>query len=158
MSNWERTHRRYRLVYAVADAIALRGPEVIDEWQAAIHTEFGGMDGFLQDVQRRWYTAVDAHLDAVLEDEPADSGVAVAEILDSVSATDRSLRLVLDAFAEHPVLLEGDARHRRSLLAVTGVDQDALVPAQQEGKESIFRKACTVAQRTFRSRRATEAA
>ncbi|MGH3518609.1 MAG: hypothetical protein ACRDQ7_14565 [Haloechinothrix sp.] len=159
MSSWERTHRRYRLVYAVADAIALRGPEVIDEWQAAIHAEFGGMDGFLKDVQRRWYTAVDAYLDTVLEDEPADMDAAVAEIMWSVATTDRGLRLVLDGFADHPALAEGDAYHRRSLLALTGVDQDALVPVQGADRQPACRRALGAARRALSgSLRATEPA
>lgn len=158
MSNWEQTHRRYDLVYAVADAIALRGPEVIDEWHDEIDEVFDDVAGFLRDVQRRWYTAVDAYLDAVLEEQPADVEAAVAEILGRVSTTDRALRIVLDAFADHPALAEGDAQHRWSLLAVTGVDQDKLVPPAQEQRQAACRVRAAARRALSEMRRVTESA
>lgn len=159
MSSWEQTHRRYRLVYAVADAIAVRGADVVAEWQADIEQEYGDLAAFLADVQRRWYTAVDAYLDTVLEDSPPDMAAAVAEITRTVSETDRQLKIVLDAFAGHPVLVAGDASHRRMLLALTGVDQDALVPAQERATESACRRVLVAARRAFGvSSRVTESA
>lgn len=149
MSNWEQTHRRYNLVYSVADAVALRGPVAVEEWREPIEREFGDVAGFLRDVQRRWYTAVDAYLDVVLEDEPADMSVAVAEIVQHVSETDRQLRVVLDAFANDPVLAAGDAYHRRALLALTGVDQDALVPVQAQERASACSRFLGAARRAF---------
>lgn len=127
MSGWEQTHRRYNLVYAVADDLARRGPVAIDDYKSAIDAEYGGIEGFLLDVQRRWFNAVDAHLDVVLEARPADVDGAVAKIVGEVAETDGQLRTVLEAFADHPVLAGGEARHRRRVLALTGVDSDALV-------------------------------
>lgn len=97
MSGWEQTHRRYRLVYAVADDIARRGPAARQDWQGAIDREYGGTDVFLRDVQRRWNTAVEAHLD--------DLGTQrLAEVEGAVSKANKPLRVLMDAFAGHPVL------------------------------------------------------
>lgn len=92
MSGWERTHRRYRLVYAVAEDIARRGPSAVDTWQSMIDGEYGGTERFLLDVRRRWLNAVDAYSDYV--------ATPVAE----ASRNNSRLRVLLDAFAEHPVV------------------------------------------------------
>lgn len=94
MSGWEQTHRRYRLVYAVADDIARRGAQAKGKWQPTIDAEYGGLDAFLLDVRRRWFNAIDAHS----EDGP------MHEIQRTVTAANRPLRVLLDAFADHPVI------------------------------------------------------
>lgn len=94
MSGWEQTHRRYNLVYAVAEDIARRGAQAREKWQPMIDAEFGSLDAFLLDVRRRWFNAVDAHSE--------DGGMS--EIQRTVTRGNRPLRVLLDAFADHPVI------------------------------------------------------
>lgn len=93
MSGWERTHRRYQLVYAVADDIGKRGPGVKGKWQPMIDAEFGGLDAFLLDVRRRWLMAIDARS----EDGP------LHEIHAAAVRDNKSLWSLIKAFADHPV-------------------------------------------------------
>lgn len=86
MSGWERTHRRYRLVYAVAEDVRRNGKAAVTRWQGAIDAEFGGPEGFLLDVRRRWLTAVAAHSEAAVPEAAA-------------ARHNVDLRTLLDAFA-----------------------------------------------------------
>lgn len=104
MSGWEQTHRRYRLVYAVAEDIARRGPAARNEWQQTIEAEYGSVDNFVSDVRRRWYNAVDAHLDDVRTKR-------LAEVEAEVSKANRPLRVLLEAFAGDQVRTEDGSRH-----------------------------------------------
>lgn len=94
MSGWERTHRRYRLVYAVAEDISKQGPEAKGRWRQKIEAEFGGLDSFLLDVRRRWLMAIEARS----EDGP------MHEIHDAAVRGNRSLWALISAFADHSVI------------------------------------------------------
>lgn len=103
MSGWEQTHRRYRLVYAVADDIARRGPAARNDWQPAIDAEYGGTEVFVLDVRRRWYNAVEAHLDDV-------GTQRLTEVEAAVARANRPLRVLLEAFSDHPALAPAQTR------------------------------------------------
>lgn len=119
--SWNRTHRRYRLVYAVLEDIARTGrPEIAARFRAGLQIEFGDLGGFLRDVCRRWYRAFDARLDAVLEQPPDDLAGAVAGVRRAVDEAMPAARLLLDAHTGHPALEELAEHHRRTLLAATG--------------------------------------
>lgn len=62
--SWERTHRRYRLVYAVADAVSARGTHALRHWTSRIEDEYGDVETFLLDVRRRWAMALDVQLES----------------------------------------------------------------------------------------------
>ncbi|MPY80059.1 MAG: hypothetical protein GEV04_16690 [Actinophytocola sp.] len=95
MSGWEQTHRRYRLVYAVAQDVARRGQDAIDAWQHEIDAEYGGTDAFLLDVRRRWDLAMAARI---------EDGRRLADVEAEVGRANAGLRAVLSQFAEHPAL------------------------------------------------------
>lgn len=116
--SWERAHRRHELVHAV---LAAGLPIVPPELAAEVDAEFGGLGGFLQEVQRRWYRAFDARLDALLEQPPQDMRDALVQLWQDLSLTMPAARLMLDANADHPALAEADEHHRRMLHAATGV-------------------------------------
>lgn len=118
---WERTHRRYRLVHAVLDDVAEAGRPVLSAGRLAeIEAEYGGLDGFLQDVQLRWYRMLEARLDTMLErrakGRSGDDGDAVRGLWQRLAAEQWPMRLLLDAFADHPAVLAGEA-HRGARLA-----------------------------------------
>jgi len=94
MSGWQRTHRRYQLVYDVASDVARHGAAALTKWRRAIDAEYGGVGDFLLDARRRWLTAVAAYSDC--------SAAPAAE----AARRNKELRALLDAFAEHPVLAD----------------------------------------------------
>ncbi|MPZ80868.1 MAG: hypothetical protein GEV28_10900 [Actinophytocola sp.] len=124
---WERTHRRYRLVHTVLDEVARTGrPEVSVSLCADLDAEFGDFGGFLREVQRRWYRSFDARLDGVLDEGPADLAAAAREVWQQLADDLAGTRLLLDAHAEHPALLELAEWHRKALVAVVGDDEAEL--------------------------------
>lgn len=135
MVGWEQARRRYRLVHDVADDFATRGPVALAAWEPAIETEFGGLDGFLRDVQRRFHTTTEARLDAMIEAPPADPARSVIAVLDEVAEIHPGLRRLLDTYADRPALAEGTARFHRSVRAATGVDLTEIRPARSRYEE-----------------------
>lgn len=115
--------RRYRLIEAVLEGVRRPGDPVVPAGlRDEVDAEFGGLDGLLLAVARRWYTALVAHLDAVLEDSPADLPTAVADLWSWQAAVHATSRALLDAHADRPALIEAADRERRDVLAITGVD------------------------------------
>lgn len=90
MAGWEQTHRRYRLVYAVADDVVRRGNIALTSWTATIEAEYGTMETFRLDVRRRWNMAVDAQLDDA-------SGRTLAEIYAYVAKANGPLFALVSA-------------------------------------------------------------
>ncbi|MBE1561884.1 hypothetical protein [Nonomuraea africana] len=129
-------HRRHQLVHAV---LASGLTTVPADLAAEVAAEFGDFGGFLQEVQRRWYRAFDARLDAVLEERPQDVHDALVRLWRDLALTMPAARLMLDANAGHPALVEGDDRHRRLLHAATGV---VLSPAPLTEQPAARRKPC----------------
>lgn len=122
--------RRYRLIEAVLDDVRRSGEPVVPAGlRDEVDAEFGGLDGLLLAVAHRWHTAFVAHLDAVLEEGPADLSTAVAELWCSQAAVHATSRALLDAHADRPVLIEAADRQRRDVLATTGVDLALRRPA-----------------------------
>ncbi|MEU7895696.1 hypothetical protein AB0B45_22930 [Nonomuraea sp. NPDC049152] len=111
-------HRRHQLVHAVLAAGLTTVPP---ELAAEVDVEFGDFGGFLQEVQRRWHRAFDARLDEVLEQQPQDIHDALVRLWRDLALTMPAARLMLDANADHPALVEPAEQHRRLLHAATGV-------------------------------------
>jgi hypothetical protein len=122
MTGWAQAGRRYRLVHDVAGDFARSGKAAFAKWGPAIETEFGDLDDFLRDAQRRFHTAAEARLDAVIEASPADRAASVVAVLDEVAGIYPDLRRLLDAHAGRPAVAEGTARFQRAVHAATGVD------------------------------------
>ncbi|GAA4548042.1 hypothetical protein [Amycolatopsis samaneae] len=123
--SWNELHRRHRLVQAVLGEIAESGRPVLTSGaRAEVEAEFGGYDGFLREVQTRWYRAFDARLDAVLEEGPADPRGALARLWHELAADLPGARLLLDAHTGHPALAELAEHHHRRLYRATGVRFD----------------------------------
>jgi hypothetical protein len=124
---WDRTHRNYQLAHQVADDFACSGMPSLTRWSGDIDTVFGDLAAFLRDVQVRWYTAFDAALDRVLEHRPPDPLVEISKVWTELADTLHPYRTLLDGFATHPALAEGDACHRERLIAMFGIDPSAVV-------------------------------
>ncbi|MGK5559335.1 hypothetical protein ACSNOI_47845, partial [Actinomadura kijaniata] len=90
-------------------------PEVPDRRRAEVDAAFGGFGEFLLEVQRLWYRAFDARLDALLEDRPRDMDAALAALWHGLAADTPGARLLLDAHLDHPALADLHRRHHRML-------------------------------------------
>jgi hypothetical protein len=145
--SWGRVRRRYALMEEVLAHVDRAGPAALPQWRERIEAEYDGegLGGFLRDVQRRWHRAFDARLDAVLESDPPDPAGAVAELWQTLAASQPATRLVLDAYAGHAALGPAEARHRRMLRLATGVDL-AQVRAESQGPTGgVTRRTCPLA-------------
>src|SRR6476661_8261554 len=122
MTEWDRARRRYRLVHDLATAYEKKGPQAFTERGAELVAEYGDLDHFLRDVQRRYLTAAYTRLDGVIEEAPGDPETAVADALAAVAEVYPAFRRLLAEYADHPALAEGKARFRHAVLSATGVD------------------------------------
>jgi hypothetical protein len=143
---WDRVRRRHRLVESALDLVRVAGVDELAAMEAQIRAEYAeeGFDGFLRDVQRRWHRAFDARLDGVLESGVDDTRAAVLMLGQHLAQTLPETRLVLDAYADHPALQPAEARHRRMLLAATGIDLATVAPARRASRER-WRPSCPLA-------------
>ena len=117
--------RRHRLLTDVLADIATSGDPTITRIDEVV-AEFGDLDGLLLAAQHRWYTAVFARLDAILEDTPEHPAQAVAQLWTDLAADRPGLRMLLDTHAERPALAAADRHHRAVVLRDLGVDLAAL--------------------------------
>jgi hypothetical protein len=143
---WDRVRNRHRLVETALDLVRVAGVDELATMEAQIGAEYAeeGFDGFLQDVQRRWHRTFDARLDGVLESGVADTRAAVVMLWQHLAQTLPQTRVVLDAYAGHPALEPAKARHRRMLLAATGVDSATLASVRRTSRER-WRPSCPLA-------------
>ena len=111
--SWENAHRRYALAHAIGEDVLRAGPAAVRWRQAEIDETYGGLDQALRDIQYRWYHALHTAVDGALED-----GRPTGDVWRATVKNHRSYRAVLDAFAEHPALAEGEEYHQNRLLAV----------------------------------------
>ena len=128
MTGWNTAKRRYRLVHQAAADIARNRQPGLTQWQPAIEAEYGTVDHFLRDIQRRYFTTVLARLDAVIEANPADPQAPLSAVFAQAANVHPDFWQVLQDHTGHAALAEGNARFRRSVLAGTGVDPAALIP------------------------------
>ncbi|WP_433179363.1 hypothetical protein [Actinoallomurus sp. CA-150999] len=122
MTEWERARRRYRLVHDLAAAFEKKGPRALADRQHEVVAEYGDLDRFLRDVQRRYLTAAYTQLDEVIEQASGDPKGAVADALAAVAEAYPAFRRLLEEYTDHPALAEGTARFRHAVLSATGVD------------------------------------
>lgn len=149
--SWNRAHRRHHLVHAVLAAVSDTGtPEVPAELRAEVDAEFGSFDGFLREVQIRWYRTFDARLDALIEAWPDDIHDALHELWQETTRLMPAARALLDEHVDHPALAVLHRHHRRQLYAATGVHLDPLLtsrppqPRPPEHRRTSPRRSCAL--------------
>ena len=127
MTGWDTATRRYRLVHQAAADIARNRQRGLTQWQPAIEADYGTVDNFLRDIQRRYFTTALARLDAVIEANPAHPQAPVAAVFAEIASVHPDLWQVLQDHAGHPALAQGFVRFRRYVLASTGIDPAVLM-------------------------------
>jgi hypothetical protein len=137
MTGWDRARRRYRLVHDLAAAFEKKGPQALTERRSELVAEYGDLDHFLRDVQRRYLTAAYTRLDGVIEEASGDPEAAVADALAGVAEVYPAFRRLLEEYADHPALAEGKARFRHAVLSATGVDPTGLMPNRPHQEKGI---------------------
>jgi len=117
---WEQVHRRYDLAEEVLRRVrrARSVEAVLERWLPELEREFGGLDGFLQHVQRQWYNRLAVRLDVVLDPDGRDEDPR--RIWAELAADEPAIRRVLDAYAGHPALEHGDRVHSDLTRRATG--------------------------------------
>jgi hypothetical protein len=141
-SAWDRVHARYQLAAGVLREAARTGDgAVAEQWRAQIEDVFGDFGAFLLHVQRRWFTALEARLDACLEaadNSEAEFRALLARVWTELAADDPGTRAVLDAYADHAAVRTGEARHRHILGGTDGCDSQEAQPfrAQWHGPDA----------------------
>ncbi|MFF5210208.1 hypothetical protein [Streptosporangium sp. NPDC000396] len=108
MSRSATVRRRRTLAHTVLRDLKETGSTTVPPWwEPEIQQEFGGLDGFLAELSRQWWTAYAAHLDALIElglDDPSQAWTDVTEQMPH-------LRAVLDSYSDESALAEAERRH-----------------------------------------------
>ncbi|UUV35883.1 hypothetical protein NQK81_21385 [Amycolatopsis roodepoortensis] len=136
----------------VLAAVSRGGPVAVRGYTERIVRDFGSMEAFLCDLQRRWFTAFDARLDAVLEGLPGDPLRELVTLSRELEGALPHVAAVLDAYAGHPALKAGEMRHAHALLQATGIEYHLVVaersriprPRRGGGKTRARRRAFLV--------------
>jgi hypothetical protein len=102
----------------LAEVVRTGRPEITH--RGDVEAAFGSVDAFLLALHHRWRTALFAHLDALLEDPPADFDAAVVALWTDPATGGRGLRALLDA--HDPALATAQERDRLLVLRDLGVE------------------------------------
>ena len=125
--SWEDYHRRARVVDGVLhDVAASRNGQIPAQWWPEIRVVFGGDGGFAGALYHRWFAALTARLDAVLEEWPADLPDAAAQAARLLARERPALFGLLSAYASHPVLAAVREREKEFLAWAPGAQLAAL--------------------------------
>jgi hypothetical protein len=104
----------------LAEVVRTGRPEITH--RGDVEAAFGSVDAFLLALHHRWRTAFFAHLDALIEDAPADFDAAVVALWTDPATGGRGLRALLDAHADLPALATAQERDRLLVLRDLGVE------------------------------------
>lgn len=131
--SYETYRRRESVVNEVLEDVAASGDwRIPARWRPEIEATFGGEAGFTAALYPRWFAALTARLDPVLEERPADLPDAAAQAARQLAGEEPALFGLLAAYADDPALAEARSRERRCFDWAPGAQLAALaqlVPA-----------------------------
>lgn len=131
--SWEDYRQRARVLDAVLDDVTASSDwQVPDQRQPEVEKTFGDQAGFAQALYPRWFAALTARLDAVLEEHPEDLPEAAEREAAQLARERAGLFALLAAHADHPALEEAREQERRYLDWAPGAHLTAL--AQRRGE------------------------
>ena len=125
----EAYRRRSRVLDEVlADIDETGGWQVPARWLPEVERTFGSVAGFAQALYPRWFAALTARLDPVLEEQPADLPDEAARVAAELAREQPALFAMLAAYCDHPALAEVHRRERQYLSWAPGAALAALAP------------------------------
>ena len=131
--SWETYQRRARVMNEVLDDVAASDDRRIpDRWRPEIERTFGSEAGLARALYPRWFAALTARLDPVLEAGPADLPDAAARAARQLARERPALFGLLAAYRGDPALADARRQERRYLDWAPGAQLTALatpVPA-----------------------------
>lgn len=131
--SWEDFRERQRVVDGVLDDIAASESwRIPAQWQPEIENTFGDEALFARALYPRWFAALSARLDAVLESCPADLPEAAARAARQLARERPAQFALLSGHAGHPELEEVRRRERRYLDWAPGAQLAALAPQRDD--------------------------
>jgi hypothetical protein len=113
--------REFLLIREVLAEVVRTGRPVITR-NRDVEAIFGGTEGFLLALHRRWRIALHARLDALLEDPPDDLDASVVALWTDPTVGGRGLRALVDAHLDQPALAAAQERERLAVFRDLGVD------------------------------------
>lgn len=112
-SAWERTTRTQRALRDLTSAIE-QDPASLHEAVRQARTEtFDSLDALLREAHAQWVRTFDARLDALMENGAYGDQEAVDALWTQTSQALPGTARLLDAYADHPVLVVAHAQHAR---------------------------------------------
>lgn len=112
----ETYRQRSRVIEGVLEDIDISGGwRIPGKWQLDIELLFGSEAEFVLALYPRWFAALTARLDQVLEDRPAEPSAAVARTARQLVREYPALFALLAEYCDHPALEAIHERERRTL-------------------------------------------
>jgi hypothetical protein len=111
---WDDPRQRTRVMNGVLNDIATSDDwHVPAKWQLETDLMFGGEAGFALALYPRWFAALSARLDAVLEDRSADLKEASARVARELAAEQAPMFTLLAAYSGQPEFAAVRQQERR---------------------------------------------
>lgn len=124
--SWKDYERRQHLMDSVLDDVAASGWHLPAQRQTEITETFGDEAGFALALYPRWFSALSARLDAVLEELPADLAGEAERAAVRLARERPAMIAVLSAYADHPALAAARRQERQYLDWAPGAQLPAL--------------------------------
>lgn len=143
--SWEDYRQRTRVLDAVLDDVTASGDwQIPDQRQPEIEQTFGDQAGFARALYPRWFAALSARMDTVLEAHPEDLPEAAEREAAQLARERAGLFALLAAYADHPALEEAREQERHYLdwapgaqLTALAARRDELLPEDQDSVRLI---------------------
>ena len=144
-SAWERTTERQRALHVLTASVEDDPTALQDAVRRARTETFGSLETVLLELHAQWVRTFDAHLDALMENGAYGDQEAVDALWARTTRALPGTARVLDAYADHPTLVQAHAQHARRTRRSIAAD----LPARWTSSTTLVRSG---AHRSWRRR------
>jgi hypothetical protein len=131
--SWEDYRERTHVLDAVLDDVTAGSDwRIPEQRQSEVDETFGGQAGFARALYPRWFAALSARLDTVLEEHPADLPEAAEREAAQLARERAGLFALLTAHADSPALSEAREQEAHYLDWAPGAQLTALAARRDE--------------------------